>query len=185
MVKPLKTNATYADLCAVPENFVAEILGGDLYASPQPVFRHVRAASALGALIAGPFQFGVNGPGGWLLLDEPELHFGTDVLVPDLAGWHSERVADWSDAAYLTVAPDWLCEVLSPSTERIDRTKKLAIYARERVPYVWLLDPLTRTLEILRLEGARWSLTATHEGQQRVRAEPFDAIELELGALWG
>jgi hypothetical protein len=184
-VKPLKKDASYADLCAVPENFVAEILGGDLYASPQPVFRHVRAASALGALIAGPFQFGVNGPGGWLILDEPELHFGTDVLVPDLAGWRSERVADWSDAAYLTVAPDWLCEVLSPSTERIDRTKKLAIYARESVQHAWLLDPLTRTLEILRLEGGRWALTATHEGDQRIRAEPFGAIELELGALWG
>jgi hypothetical protein len=185
MVKLLKKDATYADLCAVPENFVAEILGGDLYASPQPVFRHVRAASALGALIAGPFQFGVNGPGGWLILDEPELHFGADVLVPDLAGWRSERVADWSDAAYLTVAPDWVCEVLSPSTERIDRTKKLAIYAREGVHHVWLLDPLTRTLEILRLEGAHWSSTATHEGEQHIRAEPFDAIELELGALWG
>jgi hypothetical protein len=183
-VKPLKKDANYADLCAVPENFVAEILGGDLYASPQPVYRHVRAASALSALIAGPFQFGVNGPGGWLILNEPELHFGADVLVPDLAGWRSERVADWSDAAYLTVAPDWVCEVLSPSTERIDRTKKLAIYAREGVQHVWLLGPSTRTLEVLRLEGARWSLTAKHEGEQRIRAEPFAAIELDLAALW-
>jgi hypothetical protein len=185
MVKPLKKGATYADLCAVPENFVAEILGGELYASPQPVFRHVRAVSALGALIAGPFQFGVNGPGGWLILAAPELHFGNDVLVPDLAGWRIERVGDWSDAAYLTLAPDWVCEVLSPSTERIDRTKKLAIYAREGVQHVWLLDPLTRALEISRLESGRWSLTATHEGEQSIRAEPFDAIALELGALWG
>jgi Uma2 family endonuclease len=184
MVKPLKTDATYADLCAVPEDFVAEILGGELYASPQPVIRHVRAASALGALIAGPFQFGINGPGGWLFLDEPEVHFDADVLVPDLAGWRTERVADWSDAAFLTVAPDWVCEVLSPSTERLDRTKKLAIYAREGVKHAWLVDPLPRALEILRLEGGRWTWTATHEGGQHVRAEPFDAIELELHALW-
>ena len=184
-MNPLKKNATYADLCAVAENFVAEILGGELYASPQPLIRHVRAASNLGVLIAGPFQFGINGPGGWVILDEPELHFGRDVLVPDLAGWRSERVADWSEAAYLTVAPDWVCEVLSPSSERIDRTKKLAIYAREGVQQVWLLDPLPRTLEILRLEGTRWSVTATHEGEQCIRAAPFDTIELELGALWG
>jgi Uma2 family endonuclease len=184
MVKPLKKGATYADLCAVPENFIAEILGGELYATPHPVFRHVRAASALGTLIAGPFQFGVNGPGGWLILDEPELHFGNDVLVPDLAGWRSERVGDWSEAAYITLAPDWVCEVLSPSTERIDRTKKRAIYAREAVQHVWLLDPRARALEIWRLESGRWSLAATHEGEQSIRAEPFDAITLELGALW-
>jgi hypothetical protein len=184
MVKPLKKGATYADLCAVPENFVAEILGGELYASPQPVVRHVRAASALGALVTGPFQFGVNGPGGWLILDEPELHFGSDVLVPDLAGWRIARVGDWSDAAYITLAPDWVCEVLSPSTERIDRTKKLTIYAREGVQHVWLLDPLAKALEILRLENGRWSLIATREGEQSVRVEPFDAVALELGALW-
>jgi Putative restriction endonuclease len=180
----IKKGATYADLCAVPENFVAEILGGELYATPHPAFRHVHAASALGVLIGGPFQFGVNGPGGWLILAEPELHFGADVLVPDLAGWRIERVGDWADAAYLTVAPDWLCEVLSPSTERIDRVKKLRIYAREGVRHVWLLDPRQQTLEILQLEGGPWSLTATHESKARVRATPFDAIELELAKLW-
>jgi Uma2 family endonuclease len=184
MTKPLKKDATYADLCAVPENFVAEILGGELYASPQPVFRHVKAASALGALIAGPFQFRVNGPGGWLILLEPELHFRADVVVPDLAGWRTERVGDWSDAAYIKVAPDWLCEVLSPSTEWIDRTKKLKIYARESVQHVWLLDPLRQSLDVLQLDGKRWSSIATHAGDDRVRPQPFAAIELELGALW-
>jgi len=180
----IKKGATYADLCAVPENFVAEILGGELYATPKPAFLHVRAASALGTLLGGPFQFGVNGPGGWLILDEPELHFGADVLVPDLAGWRAERVGDWADAAYLTVAPDWVCEVLSPSTERIDRVKKLRIYAREGVRNVWLLDPRQQTLEILELDGGRWSITATHEGAARVRAAPFDAVELDLANLW-
>jgi Uma2 family endonuclease len=126
----------------------------------------------------------VNGPGGWLILNEPELHFGSDVLVADVAGWRIERVGDWSDAAYLTAAPDWVCEVLSPSTQGIDRTKKLAIYAREGVPHVWLLDPLARALEVLRLESGRWSLTGTHDGSQPIRVAPFDAIALELGALW-
>jgi len=185
MTKALKKDATYADLVAVPDNLVAEILGGELYASPRPAFPHARAASALGALIAGPFQFRLNGPGGWLIIDEPELHFGADVLVPDVAGWRTERVSDWSDAAYVTVAPDWLCEVVSPSTERIDRTRKLQIYAREGVPYTWLLDPLRQSLEVLQLEGARWSLAATHEGAERVRAQPFGAIELDLMNLWG
>lgn len=180
----VKKSATYADLCAVPENFVAEILGGELYASPRPAFRHVRSASALHVLLGGPFQFGVNGPGGWLILAEPELHLGSDVLVPDLAGWRAERVGDWADAAYLTVAPDWLCEVLSPSTERIDRIKKLQIYAREGVRHVWLLDPLQESIEVLQLEGSRWSLTATHGGGDRIRSEPFGAIELDLGNLW-
>jgi Uma2 family endonuclease len=184
MSKALKRDATYADLCEVPQNFVAEILGGELYASPRPAFPHARAESALVALIAGPFQFGVNGPEGWLILVEPELHFGADVVVPDIAGWRSERVGDWADAAYLTLAPDWLCEVVSPSTERIDRTKKLNIYAREGVRYVWFLDPLRQSLEVLHVEGQRWSLSAIHEGDRRARAEPFDAVEFELGALW-
>ena len=185
MSKALKKDATYADLCAVPENFVAEILGGELYASPRPAFPHARAASALTALIAGPFQFGINGPGGWLIVAEPQLHFGADVVVPGLAGWRAERVGDWSDAAYLTLAPDWLCEVVSPSTERIDRTKKPKIYARAGVQCMWLIDPLRKSLEVLRLEGNRWSLSATHQGGGRARAEPFDAIELDLDSVWG
>jgi len=118
------------------------------------------------------------------VLDEPELHFGDDVLVPDIAGWRRERMPALPDTAYFTLAPDWLCEVLSPSTETIDRTHKLAIYAAQRVGHAWLVNPLLETLEVLRLESQRWSLLSTHEGQAKLRAEPFDAIELELGALW-
>jgi Uma2 family endonuclease len=184
MTKALKKDATYADLCAVPENFVAEIIGGELYASPRPAPPHVHTASVLGVLLGGPFHLGINGPGGWLILDEPELHFDADVLVPDLAGWRRERMPATPDAAYVTVAPDWLCEVLSPSTETIDRVKKLEIYAREGVARIWLVNPILRTLEVWRLQSPRWSLLATHEGGERVRAEPFGAVELELGALW-
>ena len=185
MSRPLKKDATYADLCAVPENFVAEILGGDLYAFPRPASRHSLAASVLGAELTGPFHVGKNGPGGWWLLDEPELHFDADVLVPDLAGWRRERMPAVPDVAYFTLVPDWICEVLSPSTESIDRGKKLTIYAREGVQHAWLLNPLLQTLEVWRLVSQRWSLVGTHVDNARVRAEPFDAIELPLAALWG
>jgi Uma2 family endonuclease len=184
MSRPLKKDATYEDLCAVPENFVAEILGGELYAFPRPASRHSLAQSALGAKLMGPFHFGENGPGGWWLLDEPELHFDADVLVPDLAGWRRERMPAVPDVAYFTLAPDWICEVLSPSTESIDRGKKLAIYAREGVQHAWLLNPLLQTLEVWRLVSPRWSLVGTYTGGARVSAEPFDAVELPLGALW-
>ncbi len=184
MTKARKYDATYADLYDVPEHFVAEILGGELYASPRPAYPHAFAASVLGAKITGPFQFGVDGPGGWLVLDEPELRLGDDVLVPDLAAWRRERLPAVSTGEYPALAPDWVCEVLSPSTERIDRGKKLQRYARERVAHVWLLDPVRQSLEVLTLDGGQWKLLARHEGGVAVRAVPFDAIELELGALW-
>ena len=107
-----------------------------------------------------------------------------DVVVPDIAGWRRERMPTIPSVAYFTLAPDWLCEVLSPSTKAIDRRKKLPIYAREGVGHVWLVDPLLQTLEVLRLESERWSLVAAHEADAKVRAEPFDAIELALRALW-
>lgn len=184
MTKPLKKDATYADLCALPENFVAEILGGELYASPRPAFAHAHAFGALFRKLGRHFQDGDDGPGGWWFLCEPELHFGADVLVPDIAGWRRERMPAIPNVAYFTLAPDWLCEVLSPSTESIDRRKKLPIYAREGVAHAWLVDPLQQTLEVLRLESQRWSMVADHEGSAKVRAEPFEAIELTLRALW-
>lgn len=184
MSRRLKTGATYDDLVAVPENFVAEIFDGELYASPRPALPHAHAASVLGMELGGPFQRGRNGPGGWWLLDEPELHFGRDVLVPDLAGWRRERLPAVPRDAYLALAPDWVCEVLSATTEAIDRGKKLGIYARERVAHAWLVNPAVKTLEVLSLESTRWTLAATHEGDACVRAQPFDAVELELGALW-
>jgi Uma2 family endonuclease len=183
-MKPLKKGATYDDLREVPEHFVAEMFDGELYASPRPALPHARAASLLGAELTRPFDRGLNGPGGWVILDEPELHFGSDVLVPDIAGWRRTRLPNVPAEAYLTLAPDWVCEVLSPSTETIDRTKKLRVYARVRVDHVWLLDPLRQTLEVLSLQSASWAPLAIHEGRGKVRAAPFDAIELDLGSLW-
>jgi Uma2 family endonuclease len=184
-MKPLKKNATYDDLREVPDHFVAEMFDGDLYASPRPAIPHTRAASVLGAALMGPFDRGLNGPGGWLFLDEPELHFGNDVLVPDIAAWRRARLPALPAAAYITLAPDWVCEVLSPSTERLDRGEKLRVYARERVAYVWLIDPSRQALEVLALDGrGQWAERGPFEGRANVRAAPFDAIELELGALW-
>ena len=183
MSKPLKKGATYADLVAVANNFVAEILAGELYASPRPTFSRMRVASTLGVLLGAALQFRLTGPGGWLIVDEPELHLGEDVLVPDLAGWRTERAAAASTEDYPTVAPDWTCEVLSPATEKIDRGHKLRIYARENVGHVWLMDPPSQTLEIMQRTGHSWSLLAKHQGGQRVRAAPFEAVELELAAV--
>ena len=132
-----------------------------------------------------PFGFG-RGGGGWILLDEPELHLGQgpDVLVPDLAGWRRERMPERPDGPYFTLAPDWVCEILSPSTARIDRTKKLEIYAREKIAHAWLLDPAAKTPEVYRLTGENWMLVASFADDAVVRAEPFDAIELELALLF-
>lgn len=177
--------ATYEDLLKVPDHLVAEILEGELYATPRPAVPHAVAASVLGSELGNPFQQGRGGPGGWWILDEPELHLGADVLVPDLAGWRRERLPELPDAAAITVAPDWVCEVLSPSTEALDRVPKLRIYARERVSHVWFVNPKTQTLEVLRLESGPWMLVATHDGDASVSVEPFDAISLDLFRLWG
>jgi Uma2 family endonuclease len=182
--RPLKIGATYDDLLAAPENHVAEMFDGELYATPRPALPHAHAASVLGVELGGPFHRGREGPGGWWILDELELHFAADVLVPDLAGWRRTRLPAVPAEPFLTLPPDWVCEVLSPATEAIDRAKKLRIYAREGVTHAWLVNPLLQTLEVLALESQRWTLVASYEGGANVRAEPFDAIALELGALW-
>ena len=132
----------------------------------------------------GPFDRGRGGPGGWRILDEPELHLGADIIVPDIAGWRRARLPILPDEAFFSIAPDWVCEVVSPSTAALDRVKKLAIYAREHVPHVWLVDPIGHTLEALRLDGSRWTIVSTWSGLAVLRAEPFDAIELDLSLLW-
>lgn len=176
--------ATYADIEALPEHLTGELIDGDLIVSPRPAVVHARAQSRLVMSLGGPFDLGSGGPGGWVILHEQELHLGEDVLVPDLSGWRRERMPELPRGVGIRVAPDWLCEVLSPSTERVDRSRKLAVYARERVGHVWLVNPVTETLEILRLDGDGWRLVATHAGTDKVRAEPFDAIELDLATLW-
>ena len=184
MGTPAQKRATYEDLLAVPEPLVAEILDGALITHPRPGAPHARAASRLGMDLGGPFDRGRGGPGGWLILDEPELHLHPDVVVPDLAGWRRERMPEMPDGAAFELAPDWACEVLSPSTASVDRTVKMSIYARERVGHVWLVHPLDRTLEAYRLETGRWVVVGTWKDDDRARIEPFEAIELELAAFW-
>ena len=183
-VPPFDRPATYDDLIKLPDIVVGEIVNGELYSSPRPSPPHVVAGSAIGSIIGPPFHFGRGGPGGWWILFEPELHLGPDVLVPAFAGWRRTRMPKLPETAYFPLAPDWICEILSPSTAALDRARKLTIYARERVPFVWLVDPLARTLEVLQLEKGRWTIIGTHLGDETVRAEPFAEIELVLTDLW-
>jgi Uma2 family endonuclease len=176
--------ATYEDLASVPAHQIGEIIDGDLYAWPRPGSRHARAAVQLDRSLGPPFDNGVGGPGGWWLLIEPELRLGPDTLVPDLAGWRRKRLPEFPDVASFTQAPDWVCEILSSSTEGVDRGRKLRVYARERVGHVWLLNPERRTLEVMQRQEERWLLVAVHEGDGSVRAEPFEAVELQLASLW-
>ena len=176
--------ATYDDLLQVPEHRVAEMMDGVLYSQARPALRHSRTASRIIGHLIGPFDLGSGGPGGWDILVEPEVHLREDVIVPDIAGWRRERMADAPDAAHAALAPDWVCEVLSPSTCKLDRTRKMAIYAREGVPHLWLVDPIQQTLEVYRLAGGFWLLVRTFHDDGVVRVEPFDAIEIELAALW-
>ena len=184
MSAPLKRGATAADLASVPPGKVGELLAGELYAHPRPASRHARAGTRLGSLIGGPFDLGRGGPGGWVILDEPELHLGPDVVVPDLAGWRRARMPEMPDTPFFTLSPDWVCEVLSPSTAGVDRVVKLAIDLREQVQHVWFIDPLNETLEVLRHTGPAWTVAGNFGGVSTVRAEPFGDVELELGLLW-
>ncbi|NOK23466.1 Uma2 family endonuclease [Corallococcus carmarthensis] len=179
-----KKPATYADLEALPEHVVGEIVAGELYASPRPAFPHLTAASFLMALLGNPFVFGLGGPGGWYIVLEPRLNLGDDVLIPDLAGWRRERLPRAPKVVALALSPDWVCEVLSPSTRSLDLKVKLPVYAREGVRHVWFIDPVLRTLEVFRLESGQYVQLATHSGTDPVHAEPFEAVALTLSVLW-
>lgn len=183
---PRKSPATYDDVLAAPENMVAEIVDGELTLHPRPAPRHARAASTLGAALTLPFDFGDGGPGGWIILDEPELHLlgKHEPLVPDLAGWRRERMSSLPETAYFELAPDWVCEVLSPGTASHDRIKKMPRYARACVGHAWLIDPDARSLEVYRREAEAWLYVAGFEGDAVVRAEPFEAVEIDLGRLF-
>jgi Uma2 family endonuclease len=180
-----KRMATYQDVLDAPEHMVAELIDGELFLSPRPKTGHTRVATLLGHELLGPFDKGIGGPGGWYFLDEPELHFGARIVVPDLAGWRTTRMPVVPDEApFLTVPPDWVCEIASKSTEKFDRKKKLPLYASEEVGHVWLIDPRIRALQILRRLGGRWLELGYYSDADKVCAEPFEAIELDLSLLW-
>jgi Uma2 family endonuclease len=182
-----KRRATYEDLMQVPDTKVAEIIDGELIVSPRPASPHAHVATVLGADVAGAFHGppGAPGaPGGWWILLEPEPHLGDDVLVPDWAGWRRQRLPVFPKVAFFTIAPDWACEVISPSTGRMDRGAKMRLYAAAGLGHLWMVDPSLQTLEVYRLEAGRWVVVDTHGGDALVRAEPFDAVELRLGRWW-
>jgi Uma2 family endonuclease len=174
----------YEDLLRLPDHVVGEIVAGELHVSPRPAAPHARASTVLGSEITGPFDRGRGGPGGWWILDEPELHLGSDVMVPDLAGWRRERMPSIPDVAWFDLAPDWVCEIVSPGTMQLDRTRKMPAYADHEVAHLWIIDPLAKTLEVFGLVDGSCRMESTHAGDDIVRAAPFDAIEIELGALW-
>jgi Putative restriction endonuclease len=176
--------ATYADIEALPPNVVGEILYGALVTQPRPARRHAAASSILGMTLGPPFSFGNGGPGGWIIIDEPELHLGQHVVVPDLAGWKRERLVGREEGAWFEEVPNWICEVLSPATEVYDRGEKRKIYVEHGVDFLWLLDPRIRNLEVFVRVEKSWLLINSFSGSAAVSAPPFDAISFSLGQLW-
>jgi len=176
----------YDLLETLPEHLTGEMINGRLYTQPRPTTPHALAESGLAMDIGGAYHRGRDGPGGWWILVEPEIHFirDTEVLVPDLAGWRRDRMPRLPRDQRIEVVPDWVCEILSPSTARKDRVTKMPVYARYGVPYLWLVDPLAQTLEVFALQEGRWTVIGQFQEQQIVSVEPFQEIGLELGALW-
>lgn len=180
-----KKFATYQDLLKVPDHLIGEIIAGELVTSPRPGPKHARASSALGMKVGGPFDLGSGGPGGWWIIDEPEIHLQGDILVPDLAGWRRDLFSSLpSEGGHFNAAPQWICEVISKSTARVDRMIKLPIYAREEVAHVWLIDPELKTLDVFLRNEQRWTLLNSFVGNEVIRAAPFEAVDIDLGALW-
>ena len=181
----MKSGATYEDLVRLPDNVIGELIDGELYASPRPSGPHARVASVLGTVISSRYDIGVKGPGGWWILFEPELHLGPDTVVPDLGGWRRERMPRVPKGHIFTIAPDWVCETLSPGNARYDRRKKLPIYARHGVPWAWIADPIHRSVEVLQLIDERWTLVGIYSESDVFAAEPFPLAEIDLPLIWG
>lgn len=177
----------YDELIALPENLLGEIIGGQIYTQPRPAGRHAVATSSLQMDIGPPFHKGRGGPGGWWILAEPEVHFvrDTEVVVPDLAGWRRERMPRIPDDQRFLVVPDWVCEVLSPSTTKKDRIKKMPLYARYGVGHLWLVDPLQKTLEVYALEKNTWVVAGLYKDDEHISAPPFQEITIRLAEVWG
>ncbi len=186
MSSSVATERPYDRLIALPDNRVGEIVGGRLYTQPRPAGPHAAACTSLAAEIHLPYQRGRGGPGGWWIIVEPELHFvrDTEVLVPDIAGWRRSRLPRPPRGHRFEVIPEWVCEIVSPATAKKDRVVKLPVYARYGVAYLWLVDPLARTLETFALHEGRWTVLGLYKDQDVVSVAPFTDLHLELTALW-
>ncbi|MDR3569792.1 MAG: Uma2 family endonuclease [Syntrophobacteraceae bacterium] len=181
---PAKELATYKDLYSIPEDTIGEIIGGELIATPRPAPRHSHVVTILSEELGPPYRRGRSGPGGWIFLYETEIRLGEDTVVPDLAGWRKERFPPQFEHNWIPVSPDWLCEVLSPGSFRSDKVKKMPLYARHGVGYIWLIDPVAMAMDAFRLESGRWSLLGSFTENDKVRVEPFQEIEIDLGDFW-
>jgi Uma2 family endonuclease len=186
MARAARLKTLYEAIEALPEGITGEILHGQLHTQPRPAAPHALAASNLGAELLGPYSRGRDGPGGWWIIDEPELHFlrNTEILVPDLAGWRRARMTEIPRDQRFEVVPDWICEILSPATRSKDREIKMPLYARYGVAHAWLIDPDTQTLEAFQLRGAEWAQVAVCGAEDTVAAAPFEAAGFRVADLW-
>ncbi len=181
---------SYQDVLDAPEGMRAEILNGELVMQARPMPDHDHVDSVMGTLLTSAFQLGRGGPrdpGGWWIVREPELHFGDPnfrTVDPDLAGWRKERMPVISPKKRYDVVPDWVCEILSPSTARTDRLKKMPLYADVGVCFLWLADPANRTLESYTLADGRWTLDSIYGDEGEALIPPFEAVPLPLANLW-
>jgi len=176
----------YTQLEALPKNMTGQIVNNRLIAMPRPTVPHCLARSVLGADILPSYQYGRGGPGGWWIIDEPEVHFIRDieVVVPDIAGWRKERMPRPPRTHRCEIVPDWVCEIASPSTAKLDRTEKMPLYAKYGVRYLWLVDPLLKTLEVYELRDGCWLNIKNYKDNDAVSAVPFNEIVIQLDDLW-
>lgn len=175
--------SVYEAMERLPEHLVGEVIGGELYVSRRPALRDSGAVYIIGALL-GPFDLGQQGVGGWRFGTRPELHLGADVLRPNLGGWRRERPLRFPLESEVLPVPAWVFEVCSASTEALLRDRKMPVYAREGVEHLWLVDSRVQSLEVYRLENQGWTRLGTYTGDAVVRAEPFEALPLELALAW-
>lgn len=179
-----KIKSVHEQWIELPDHVVGEIISGELHVSPRPALKHGNATSSLLHELMGPFHKGKGGPGGWVIMMEPEIHLADHILVPDIGGWKRDKIPAITNETFFSISPDWVCEVLSPSTAGFDRVKKMPIYLEQNVKHIWLIDPILKTLEVFENNKTSWILVKTFMNDDKVRCVPFLEIEIDLSVLW-
>ena len=164
-----------------------ELIDGDLIEKAAPDFSHGSAQAGLIAHLHPWFhqRDGGDRPGGWWIASEVDVVLDDNGFRPDIAGWRRERVPEMPKTRPVRVRPDWICEIVSESNATTDTIKKLRRYHQAGVPHYWLLDPATRTLAVYRHAAEGYQSVLVAEAGETARAEPFEAIELRIAALFG
>lgn len=188
MADPARRLATAADLLAIPEHERShEVIDGALVPKATPSFEHGAAQAKLAAHV-DPFhrRSGGGAPGGWWFATEVEVQLEAhQIYRPDVAGWRRERTAERPSGTPVLLRPDWVCEILSPSKPIHDLGTKYDAYQRASVPHYWIVDPMSERLRVHRWTSEGYLVVLNAHRRQIVRAEPFDAIELDVGVLFG